>query len=288
MRKLLLTSFALLTLGGAQAQLSNLGFETWSGGSPSNWITPNAFASGSVTQITTGAPEGTSAAAANVVNCPTCVIISLPNPFPGGAAQQVAYTARPATMAFKWKGMVNTGDTALVGSYLSLAGSPIGDALYYVMPGTNVSAWTPQTTTFTYSSGSNPDSILVGALSDAWVLNYLTTGSGSGTSTIGGHIDVDDIVFAGGTIGINMYEVTNPLIFAYPNPAHTVVNLNLVGTDAASLEVLSLDGRSVYTENNILSKHILSVENYTSGAYVVKFFNTKKEYIGSARFNVVK
>ncbi|HYG51454.1 MAG TPA: T9SS type A sorting domain-containing protein [Flavobacteriales bacterium] len=288
MKKILLTSFTIFAFGLSNAQLTNLGFETWSSGSPDDWISSNLVASGSVTQITSGAPEGSSAVACNVVSCPFCPAISMPDPFPGGVAQQDAYTARPATMTFKWKGLVNTGDTGLVGTYLSLSTVPVGDALFYIMPGTNQTTWQTETVNFTYSLTSDPDTILVGVLSDAWVLQLITSGSATGTSTLGGHIDVDDIVFAGGTIGIDMLETTNPLIVAYPNPAHTVINLNLLGTNATSLQVIDLNGKTVYSENNILSKHLLNVENYANGAYVVKFYSDKNEFIGSARFNVAK
>lgn len=288
MRKILLTSLTLLLFGSAQAQLTNLGFESWTGSDPDNWISSNFAASGSVSKITSGAPEGSFALAANVVSCPLCTLASLPNPFPGGVAQQVAYTARPTTMTFKWKGMVNTGDTALIGTYLSLVASPIGDALYYIMPGTNQTTWQTQAVTFNYTSSSNPDSVLVGALSDAWILQLITSGSATGSSTLGGHIDVDDIVFSGGTVGFDMLETDNNLIMAYPNPANTVLNLNLVGTDATALKVVDISGKTVYTENNILSKHILNVEKYENGSYVVQFFDNKNNYVGSARFNVAR
>src|SRR6478735_2795717 len=218
MKKILLTSLTILTFGIANAQLTNLGFETWSSGNPSGWLNANSFASGSASQITSGAPEGSSAVACNVVACPLCPLAGAPDPFPGGVIQKVKYLARPATFTFKWKGVVNAGDTALVGSYLSLATVPIGDALFQVMPGTNQATWLTQVVNFTYSSGSAPDTILTGALSDQWVLALLTPGgsTSTGTSTTGTHIDVDDFVFAGGTVGYDLLETDNSLIVAYP------------------------------------------------------------------------
>lgn len=290
MKKIILTSFALITIGNLNAQLANLDFEAWSGSSPTGWTTLNAFASGSFSQISTGAPQGLYAGSGNVVNCPFCPAAGLPNPFPGSAAQQKPYVARPDTLSFKWKGDILTGDTALIGVYLKLATVPIGDALFYVMPGTSQSTWLTVTMPFTYSSGSAPDTAIVGALSDAWVLGLLPgyPGSGSGTSSIGTHIDVDDIQLTGGTVGISLLKTDNSLILAYPNPAKTIINFNLLGTDISNMEIIDVAGKLIYTENNILSKHVLNIENYKSGSYIVKFFNDKKEYIGSAKFNVVK
>lgn len=288
MKKILLSTTIFLSLTAANAQLTNLGFETWGGGEPTGWFTANALSASSAQQITSGAPEGSSALAANVVSCPLCPLGGFPDPLPGGAVQQVAYAARPATVTFKWKGFVNTGDTSLVGSYLSLATTPVGDALFQVMPGTNQTTWQTQTVTFTYYSSSTPDSIMVGVLSDQWVLGLLTGGGTTGTSVVGTHVDVDDIVLAGGTIGYDLIETDNALIVAYPNPASTNVNFNLLGTDVTMFEVVDLSGKVVYTENNVLVKHVLSLDGFVSGSYVVRFFNNEKNYVGSAKLNVVK
>jgi hypothetical protein len=288
MKKIILTSLSVFALTTANAQLSNLGFETWASGSPSLWTTLNGFAAGSFAQITSGAPEGLYAGAATVVSCPLCPIAGLPNPFPGGAVQQDDYTAKPTTLTFKWKGEVLAGDTSLIGAYLTLVAVPVGDALFYVMPGTNQTTWLTQTVPFTYYSASSPDSALIGALSDAWVLQLLVTGSATGTSVLGTHVDVDDIVMSGGTVGFEMLESTNSLIMAYPNPANSVINFNLLGTDATMFEIIDISGKIIYAENNILSKHALNIENYNNGTYLVKFFNDKRDYIGSTRFNVAK
>jgi Secretion system C-terminal sorting domain len=222
------------------------------------------------------------------VSCPLCPLAGAPNPFPGAALQQMAYVAKPDTLTFKWKGEVLSGDTSLAGVYLSLAGVPVGDALFYVMPGTTQTTWLTQKVPFTYYSASTPDSAMVGVLSDAWVLKLLVTGSATGSSTLGTHLDVDDIVMSGGTVGFDMLETTNSLIMAYPNPANTIINFNLLGTEASMMEIVDVSGKMIYSENNILLKHVLNIENYSNGSYIVKFFNDKKEYIGSTRFNVAK
>lgn len=283
MKKILLTSLSFMALGFANAQLTNLGFETWSGGNPTGWTTANAIASGSSSQITSGAPEGSSALAANVVSCPLCPLASLPDPFPGIALQQVAYTAKPATLTFKWKGMVNTGDTALVGMLLSSPTSDnVGDALFQVLPGTNQTTWLTQTVTFTYYDSSTPDSALLAAISDQWIV------LGTGSSTAGTHVDVDDFVITGGTVGYDLLETDNSLIVAYPNPATSFVNFNLLGTEATQMEIVDLSGKVVYTENNLLVKHVLPLDGFTAGSYVVRFYTSNKTFVGTAKLNVVK
>ena len=286
MTKTLLTISCVLTLNALQAQ-TNTGFETWTGADPAGWTTLNGITAlgGPVTTVVeTAAPAvGTNSAKLMTVTCLVCPTLTLPNPLPGVAIQTLSYTARPATVTVKWRGTVATNDTSVIGAYLTLAGANIGAAEFQLLGGTNQATWLTQIINFNYASGSVPDTMAFGAAAD----QYLIKGY-SGTSSTSTVIYVDDYVFAGGTVGIETLETSNELILAYPNPTNTVVNFNLLGTDATNMQVIDLTGKTVYTENNILSKHILNIENYTNGSYVVKFFNDKKEFVGSTRFNVVK
>ena len=282
MKKIILSTFSLLAIG-ANAQLSNLGFEAWSGGNPTGFNSSNLIAAGSVSQITTGAPEGLSAVSADVTTCATCPIVSLPNPFPGLVYQRKPWEARPANLSFKWKGDVMSGDTALVGARTTLATLNLGEALFQVVGGTSQATWTTQNVTFNYYSTSTPDSMLVGVLSDQWVWTV-----GSGTSSLGTHIDVDDIVFSGGTVGFKTIPTNNDLILAYPNPANNIVNFNNLGTDISMIEIFDITGNLVYSDKNLLSKFTLSVDGFANGAYVAKLYNASRTYVGSARFEVVR
>ncbi|HLP13746.1 MAG TPA: T9SS type A sorting domain-containing protein [Flavobacteriales bacterium] len=285
MKKSLLTVLAIAAFGVTNAQLSNLGLNTWASGNPSGWQTLNALAAGSTTEITSGAPEGTSAAAVNVVACALCPAFSLPDPMTGVLLQTDDYVAMPTTLTFKWKGNVATGDTALIGAQLTLATSVIADALTDVNPGTSSSSWATQTLTFTYYVASTaPDTAIVVAAADKWVVTGIYTGTSSATT----HIDVDDFALTGGNVGYDMIETNNDLIMAFPNPASTFVNLNLLGTDANMFEVYDVTGSLVYAESNIALKTKLDVTNFNNGSYFVKFLNDKKEYIGTARFIVKK
>lgn len=283
MKKVLLTSLTFLALGMANAQLTNLGFETWTSTDPAGWSTSNALASGSVIQETAMPGTGVISARINVSACPLCPLAGLPNPFPGAILQQWASNVKPGMVSFKWRGSVATGDTSLIGSFLTLAGNPIADAVIQLPGGTNQASWLVANIPYTYYSTSDPDTLTLGAVADQYILL-----SYPGTSSASTVIYVDDYAISGGTVGYDMLETDNALIMAYPNPASTVVNLNLLGTDASKIDVMDINGKLVYTEANILSKHILNVEGFENGSYIIRFTNDKGEYVGTAKFNVVK
>lgn len=283
MKKVLLTSLTFLALGMANAQLTNLGFETWTSTDPDAWTTTNAAASGSVAQETAVPGTGVISARINVSPCPLCPLAGLPNPLPGFVIQRWASNVKPAMVTFKWRGSVASGDTALIGSFLTLTGDPIADAIIQLPGGTSQATWLTANIPYTYYSGLDPDTLSIGAVADQYLL--LSYG---GTSSASTSIYVDDFSISGGTVGYDMLETDNSLIMAYPNPATTFVNLNLLGTDASKIDVMDINGKLVYTESNILSKHMLNVEGFENGSYIIRFTNDKSEYVGTAKFNVVK
>jgi hypothetical protein len=285
MRKTLLTLSFFLVVCSMQAQ-SNLSFETWTTDDPDGWTTSNQISAigGPITVVQETALPGTGAISAHlsVETCAICGFFSLPDPFPGLMIQQTATTVRPANLSFKWRGNVATGDTSLIGGAVTLAGSQVGDAYFTILPGTNQATWVVQSIPFNYFNSNIPDTLTLGALCD----QYLLFG-GTGTTSTSTEIYVDDFILTG-TVGVELLETNNSLIFAFPNPASTQVNFNLLGTDASMLEVFDNSGKLVYAENNIQMKQKLDVQEYENGSYVVRFLNDKKEYIGTARFCVVR
>ncbi len=285
MRKSILTVTCLLSVYILQAQ-TNLSFESWTTDDPDDWTTSNQISAigGPITVVKETVSPGTGAISAylTVEPCPICSFASLPDPFPGLMIQQTASTARPANLSFKWRGTVATGDTSLIGGAVTLVGAQVGDAYFQIMPGTNQATWVVQNIPFTYYNSDIPDTLTLGALCDQYFLF-----GGTGTTSTSTEIYVDDFILSG-SIGYQMLETNNNLIFAFPNPSSTEVNFNLLGTDANMLEVIDITGKLVYTENNIKMKQKLNVEGYENGSYLVRFYNAKKEYIGTVRFNVVR
>lgn len=286
MKKILLSLSCALSLGAVTAQ-TNLSFEAWSGTDPDDWTTSNQISAigGPITVVQETANPGTGLISAHltVEPCGVCAIFSLPDPFPGLMLQQTPSTARPLTLSFKWRGNIATGDTALIGGAVTLAGTQIGDAYLNVTP-INQATWVTENINFTYYSGADPDTITLGALTDG----YLLLG-GTGTTSSSTEIYVDDYILSGTASGISeILPTNNNLILAYPNPATDFVYMNLLGTDASTLEVLDVTGKVVYTRNGLLAKQNIDVTGFENGSYVARFYNDKKEYVGTARFNVTR
>lgn len=285
MKITLLSIYLLLGISAANAQL-NASFESWTTDDPDFWTTSNQISAigGPLTVLQETADPGTGLISAKLTtqNCPACGFVGLPDPFPGLIIQADSTTNRPEFVTFKWRGNVAIGDTALIGAAVTLLAAQVGEGYFQIMPGTNQATWVTQVVPFVYANSNVPDSFKVGALCD----QYLLFG-GSGTTSTSTVIYVDDFIFTG-SVGFSILETNNDLIYAYPNPASTNVNFNLLGTDASMFEVLDLSGKIIYSENNILLKHSLNVSAYQSGSYIVRFFNDKKEYIGTTRFNVIR
>lgn len=282
MKKTLLALAGFACLYSVNAQ-TNLGFESWGATNPTGWTTSNQI-------MSIGGPQtvfkdslnpgiGLYDAKLTVQSCGICAFVGQPDPFPGLILQQHADTMRPINVSFKWHGTVATGDTALIGAAVTLAGGQVGDA-YLTQPPTTQATWKTENITFNYYNGSTPDTMTFGAITDQF-LYYGHTGTAS-TSTV---IYVDDFV-VNGVSGIGLIPTTNDLLFVYPNPANTLLNINLLGTDAYSLDVTDLNGKVVYTQSNLSPKLKLDISSYNNGLYLMRFYNAKKEYLGTTRFTV--
>jgi hypothetical protein len=51
---------------------------------------------------------------------------------------------------------------------------------------------------------------------------------------------------------------------------------------------LDVTGKLVYTQAGLLQKQSINVEGFLNGSYFIRFFNNKKEYVGTVRFNVAR
>ncbi|HYG51455.1 MAG TPA: T9SS type A sorting domain-containing protein [Flavobacteriales bacterium] len=280
--KKLLFFVSLLFINYSNAQ-TNLGFESWTGASPDDWYTSNQI-------MAFGGPQtifkdsinpgyGLYAAQMTVEPCGVCSIFGYPDPFPGLLLQQHADTMRPVNVSFKWHGSIATGDTALIGCAVTLAGAQVGDAFITITP-TTQATWKTENILFTYYNSNIPDTMTFGAITDQFM--YYGVPGSANTAT---ELYVDEFV-VNGISGIGLIPTNNDLLFIYPNPAQTSLHLNLLGTDAYSLEILDVTGKAVYSLNNLLQKQTLDISRFKNGSYIMRFFNRQKQYVGTTRFVV--
>ena len=82
--------------------------------------------------------------------------------------------------------------------------------------------------------------------------------------------DNDRIGFTTGQTGI--YDVESGTLTLYPNPATTSVSVNVTGTHASSItiEIVDLNGRTVYKQNSSDSQFTIDVSQFAQGAYFVR------------------
>lgn len=97
-------------------------------------------------------------------------------------------------------------------------------------------------------------------------------------------IILDDIVLTGtGSVGVESLKTIE--LSVYPNPANNQISVNLIQEDNyKSIEMLSVDGRLVSTENFVRingSQAQFDVSHLAKGVYFLKILGTQATYTGS-------
>ncbi|MCD6068541.1 MAG: hypothetical protein K0S33_3367 [Bacteroidetes bacterium] len=286
-KRLLSIAFVAGTFALA-AQPTNLGFETWAGGTPSDWSAPFApFVSGSITQITSGAPEGSSAIQLTSGSCPFCVIAGYPDRMPGFIVQSVASTDRPVSMTLMMQADVMGTDEALMAAQLTkwdgATTNIIGQAGGTIPGGTVISTWTAQTINFTYMDPGNPDTLsILAASSDSILLQGATS-----NPTIGSTISIDAIVI-NNPVGIQDVIFYGSKHIAYPNPASTEINFATSDDNAAFVTVYDVTGRAVVNLPMVAGKAKMDVDMLESGMYMYSITDASKGILYTHKFNIAK
>ena len=288
MKKLLLAA-ALISSTFSFSQIQNLGFEDWSNNAPTGWQAQLAlFAQGSVTQVTSGAPEGSSAVQLTTVNCAFCGFFGLPSTVPGIIQQQVAFVDRPTSVSVKLKCNIGVGDEAAFAAITSLY-SPIDDTSYTVgiagtlIPGgTNVSNWTTQTLQFQYQDVANPDTlILVAASSDSLL------GVSQSTQSIGSTLSLDAIVF-NYPAGISEVFYMKDDIISYPNPSSDFLNIKSKSGNKAKAQLFDISGRLVATEELVYGAAKIDLTRFENGLYICNVTDENNKVVYTEKVTVSK
>jgi hypothetical protein len=288
MKKLLLMA-ALFGSNISFSQVQNLGFETWSNNAPDGWQAQlGLFAQGSVTQITTGAPEGSSAVQLTTVNCAFCGFLGLPSVIPGLIQQQTSFVDRPTSVSVKLKCNIGAGDEALFGVITSLY-SPIDDTSFTVgiagsiIPGgTIVNNWTTQTLPFQYQDVSNPDTITIIALSSDSL-----AGVSQSTQYVGSTLSLDAIVF-NYPAGISEVFYMNNDVILYPNPASDFLTVKSKNGDKAKAVIYDISGRLISNEELVYGVAKIDLTKFENGLYICKVIDENNKIIFTDKFTVSK
>lgn len=180
---------AFLSFGFLNAQVTNLGFENWSGNDPVGWyssndLTTSGGGSQTVFQETTNPAQGSSSIKMVTGSCPDCPTLLLnygfpcefPNPFGGGiqlapspVSPGIPYTKRPLSVDITYKSKPLNNDAAAFHVTLtkynpSLGESEtVGEAFFEAK--STVTTWTLQNIPVMYYSTDIPDTLNIWASS---------------------------------------------------------------------------------------------------------------------------
>jgi hypothetical protein len=219
----------------ALAQIPSAGFETWSGITPTGWITNNAPGVDTVVFKTTDAHSGTYAAEGVATTLFSAVI-------PPTLTSLFIWTTRSATFSGYYKYSPVGGDTLLIAAVL--AGSSTAVAAGIIKTTVTKSSYTQFSITLQYLSSATPDS---GGIDVA-----IIPASGSTVVHAGSTFKIDDLTLTGAT-SVEAAVGQTPQSYAlqqnYPNPFNptTVINYDLPVSGTISLKVFDLLGREVAT-----------------------------------------
>jgi len=278
-------STSLLRLGGVTPPsvmaTTNLGFETWAGGSPSGWTTLNLLGATCATQYTTSPGTGNSSLLLTTVSCTACPNYGIPTKA-GVAFQFVPYVGQPTSLSFQYKSAVATGDTGSILVTLSAATNVTGQA-FYAFAGT-VSTWTTVTVPFQYATQVNSDSINIEIVSSD---SGVVSGTGIvGRPVLGSKVYIDAIAINAG-VGIQtIYTYSDYVMF--PNPAKSELNFVIKDTKAKKVEVYNITGVLVQSFTIENERTQIDANNMSSGMYFYHVKDANGGVLHTDRFTVAK
>lgn len=148
--------------------------------------------------------------------------------------------------------------------------------------------------TFTLNNVTLQNGELKFRVNNAWTLNYGGTTFPSGTANpnfvnetaINVTSGLYDITFNRETLAYNFQLIlsADDFIFKdvkiYPNPAHSVWNLNLSDIEAEQIFIMDLTGKVVYRQKNVQGLISIDASNLSSGMYLITIEskNQKQSY----------
>jgi len=64
-------------------------------------------------------------------------------------------------------------------------------------------------------------------------------------------------------------------ILIYPNPTKNILNISLSENEVFTISLLTIEGKVVVTENNVINSFVISSENLSKGQYILRIGNEK-------------
>jgi hypothetical protein len=290
MKKIFLSFFAVGSFAAISiAQLPNPGFETWTSmgtyENPDGWATLNDYTTAaSVYTATKGTPGSPGASylkltsktvGPSVVN--GIAVSGVIDPVTQQAVSGFAFSQQPASFNGKWQHMIYGTSQGSIN--VTLTRWDTGTNSRVVVANANKTltgmamSWSNFSIPFVYSDGQAPDSCII-----------VMKASGA-NPTQDDYLWVDNLSFVGNVAGIDENQSSFSEMNVYPNPAddHIVLSLNSAIEDQLTLEVYSLSGALIVTQevevttgNNEIPVDLSAV---LSGNYLISVRNGESKTV---------
>jgi len=306
MKKLVLSTVAMLSLGVFAYAQPNAGFETWQSVTgqttyedPTNWTTTNVlnqfiFGANPVSVFKASGVDKYSGTFA----CKITIIKQTNNQTGGtlpdtlgliytgtiglqGPKYGYTYGSRPVSLDFMAKYTPTGTDTAAVYVLLTkwntnkrdtvgAGGMVIGSA----------SSFTSYSAPIVYKQSYNPDTATI----------IITAGGGSikkaKTPKVGSALYVDDLSWI--VTGINENIGIANIVSVYPNPASDVVNFKAASNDAREISIVDITGRNIgnYTFENMNVR--VATSGLATGMYSYSVLGKNGEVLSRGMFDVAR
>jgi hypothetical protein len=227
-----LISICLAALSVSSAQIPNAGFENWSAGSPTDWVTDNVVPLIIPITQSSDAHSGTS-------SMQGATVAYLTHNYPAEVSADFSINARYSTFKGWYKFTSVGGDTLYMHVIFYKGSTPIAYTQFFT--GTSVSSYTQFSLPITYISSDMPDAAMIEIIHIS-----------SGTYHIGTTYNIDDLSF-GSETSVQESVSEKPAGFAlsqnYPNPFNpsTTITYQLPTEGMVRLEIYDVMGRTLAT-----------------------------------------
>jgi hypothetical protein len=238
-------------LSVSSAQIPNSGFESWTAGEPTSWVTDNDSPLIPITQ-SSNAHSGTSSMQGTTISY-------LTNNYPPSAYAEFPITIRYSSLKGWYKFTPIGGDSFRVHAVFYKSETPIGYTIFST--GASVSSFTQFTSPITYITSDVPD--------DAYI--EISIESPTTPYNVGSTFNIDDLTFDP-TTGVQESFSVKPAVFAlsqnYPNPFNpsTMITYQIPNDGTVRLEIYDVMGRTLTTLVN---------EEKPAGQFTVSFDGSK-------------
>jgi hypothetical protein len=296
-KRLLTIFFTAGAFALSAQQVTNAGFENWTGNVPDNWGTMDqAFAGAGIPGTYNFVTKSTSPNSGSFAATVTTQFIALisqnaPGYLVSGSmginlstAQYIfgalPYTGIPTDMTYYVKGTLATGDSAYVQllffKWNGTSRDTIGGSIEIIENGITPS-YTQHTLPILWqTTGVAPDSVQI-----------VLCSSIASTTPAGTSLTFDDINMVL-PVGIQPISMKGNNIIAYPNPASSEINFAWNNNKASQVEVFDITGRKVGSTLLEDGKAKMSLDQFESGIYMYRVLDLEQATLFTGKFNVAK